>query len=303
MSERNLPIKLVMQKSTDITKNDGQGRVKFFGEVTPELQTSIMQQFEDVLSYYEDVFNENALVPAVGKITVKPEAIAKSHKPNDLCRNCSIIGSEELNEIYIKVNKKSIEDTIALVQNPPSIRFRANMTAISSIKPIVSTEKVSKDVEHICNQGGFEEIKDRIKIKLFDFDDDFDNEQLITYVLKKLQTIGVAENHELIVYGDKIKFIKVAVNSYEDIIKIDADESLISTDGLTVLRAFMFLTPIPLTIIGYFIYKKKYWLYGKKYDEIKAEIDNRRLANTKKFTFGLRDDLKCKSPYALTAKN
>lgn len=220
MSERNLPIKLVMQKSTDITKNDGQGRVKFFGEVTPELQTSIMQQFEDVLSYYEDVFNENALVPAVGKITVKPEAIAKSHKPNDLCRNCSIIGSEELNEIYIKVNKKSIEDTIALVQNPPSIRFRANMTAISSIKPIVSTEKVSKDVEHICNQGGFEEIKDRIKIKLFDFDDDFDNEQLITYVLKKLQTIGVAENHELIVYGDKIKFIKVAVNSYEDIIKI-----------------------------------------------------------------------------------
>ena len=67
----------------------------------------------------------------------------------------------------------------------------------------------------------------------------------------------------------------------EDIIKIDADESLISTDGLTILRAFMFLTPIPLTIIGYFIYKKKYWLYGEKYDEIKAEIDDRRLANTK----------------------
>ncbi len=69
--------------------------------------------------------------------------------------------------------------------------------------------------------------------------------------------------------------------SDEDIIKIDADESLISTDGLTILRAFMFLTPIPLTIIGYFIYKKKYWLYGEKYDKIKAEIDERRLANTK----------------------
>jgi hypothetical protein len=38
----------------------------------------------------------------------------------------------------------------------------------------------------------------------------------------------------------------------------------------------MFLTPIPLTIIGYFIYKKKYWLYGEKYDKVKAEIDERR---------------------------
>lgn len=64
----------------------------------------------------------------------------------------------------------------------------------------------------------------------------------------------------------------------DEIIKIAEDEELISTKGLTILRAFMFLTPIPLTIIGYFIYKKKYWLYGEKYDKIKAEIDERRLA-------------------------
>lgn len=62
----------------------------------------------------------------------------------------------------------------------------------------------------------------------------------------------------------------------EDLIKIAADEELIKSEGLTILRAFMFLTPIPLTIIGYFIYKKKYWLYGEKYDNIKAEIDERR---------------------------
>ncbi len=62
----------------------------------------------------------------------------------------------------------------------------------------------------------------------------------------------------------------------DDIVKIDADESLISTRGLTILRVFMFLTPIPLTIIGYFIYKNKYWLYGEKYDNIKKEIDERR---------------------------
>ncbi|MCD7827755.1 MAG: MFS transporter [Clostridiales bacterium] len=60
------------------------------------------------------------------------------------------------------------------------------------------------------------------------------------------------------------------------LVKIDEDEELIESDDLTILRAFMFLTPIPLTVAGYFIYKKKYWLFGDKYDDIKREIDTRR---------------------------
>lgn len=106
MSENNLPIKLVLPKKTDIVRNTGGGEIKFFGEVTPELKREITDKFETLLSFYSDVFNENDAIPAVGKITVKPEAIAKSHKPSDLCRNCPIIGSEDLDEIYIKVNKK-----------------------------------------------------------------------------------------------------------------------------------------------------------------------------------------------------
>ncbi|MGN1316349.1 MAG: MFS transporter [Acutalibacteraceae bacterium] len=56
--------------------------------------------------------------------------------------------------------------------------------------------------------------------------------------------------------------------------KVDGD--VITDRSLTILRGFMFLTPIPITILGYFIYKKKYLLYGSKYDEIKEEIDRRR---------------------------
>lgn len=62
-------------------------------------------------------------------------------------------------------------------------------------------------------------------------------------------------------YSSKVKFVS---------------EELISSQSLTVLRAFMFLIPIPLCLGGFFIYKKKYWLYGTKYDDIKAEIDRRR---------------------------
>lgn len=144
MSEKNLPIKLVMQKETDNVNNKGGGEVKFFGAFTSALKQSIINKFEYLEAFYQELFQESELVPAVGKIIVKPEAIAKSHKPNDLCRNCPIIGSEDLNEIYIKLKSKSIKDTINLIKNPPSERFRANMTAVLDIKPI--TVNISKTV-------------------------------------------------------------------------------------------------------------------------------------------------------------
>ena len=169
MSEKNLPIKVVLQKATDTQKNKGGGDTKFFGEVTLELQQEIIDKFEKIASFYEDVFNENELVPAVGKITVKQEAIAKSHKPNDLCRNCPIIGSEDLNEIYIKVSKKSIEETVSLIQDPPSKKFRANLTAISDIQPITTDEKISENLVQMSRQGQFDDVKSKIKIKFFPF--------------------------------------------------------------------------------------------------------------------------------------
>ena len=118
MSEKNLPIKLVLQKAADTQPNKGGGTTKFFGEVTPALQEEIVEKFDDILTFYEDVFQESDLIPAVGKITVKPEAIAKSHKPNDLCRCCHIIGSEDLDEVYIKVttaNSATRKDSLGVI--------------------------------------------------------------------------------------------------------------------------------------------------------------------------------------------
>ena len=66
------------------------------------------------------------------------------------------------------------------------------------------------------------------------------------------------------------QFVDVSGNT------VDA-AAMISGNSLVILRAFMFLIPIPLCIDGYIVYKKKYWLFGEKYDKIKAEIDSRRI--------------------------
>lgn len=230
MSEKNLPIKIVLQKATDTQKNQGGGGTKFFGEVTKELQDEFVGKFEHILEFYEDVFNENEMVPAVGKITVKPEAIAKSHKPNDLCRNCQIIGSEDLDEIYIKVNRKSITDTVALIKNPPSEKVRANLSVIADIQPIEVDEKISDELVEISMQGKFDIVKNKIKIKFFDFDDDFDNTQILGYIIGKLEVLGFANKHELITYGDHLKFIKIEVSSYEDVVKLASINGVKSVD-------------------------------------------------------------------------
>ena len=55
--------------------------------------------------------------------------------------------------------------------------------------------------------------------------------------------------------------------------------SVVGEKNMTILRAFMFLIPIPLAALGYVSYKKRYWLYGEKYQKIKDEIDRNRLEN------------------------
>ena len=37
-------------------KNTGGGETKFFGDVTPQLKNEIIDKFESLLCFYEDVF-------------------------------------------------------------------------------------------------------------------------------------------------------------------------------------------------------------------------------------------------------
>lgn len=231
MSEKNLPIKMVLQKNDDIKANPpGGGGPKFFGECTKEIQERVEKDFTDILLYYDDVFENNPFVPAVGKIKVKSEAIAKSHKPNDLCRHCRIIGGNALDEIYIKVTKESLEDTIKLVEEPPSEKFRANLTAITKISPITVEEKISNELQKIVQQGGIAEIKGQLKVKIFNFADDFDDQQIEQYVCDKLKNLGY--DYSIITYGKNIKLIKITVNEASDIY------SIASINGVKIVDFF-----------------------------------------------------------------
>lgn len=97
-----------------------------------------------------------------------------------------------------------------------------------------------------------------------------------------VETVNVYTDNEKYLINNEETWEKIQTNpAYTERAEFVEGE-LISKDSLNVLRAFMFLIPIPLCIVGLVLYKKKYFLYGEKYDGIKSEIDRRRKENSEK---------------------
>jgi len=220
MTERNLPVKVVLQKTSDITKNGGGGGIKFFREVTPELQNEMVSKFESLLDFYNELFDLNNNIPAIGKIKVLDDAIAKSHKPNDFCKNLPIIGSEDLGEIYIRLTRKGINETIKLIKNPPSKKFLANMTTIQDILPITAEAKISTSLVEAALSDEFRNIKGEIKVKLFDFDNESDDEQISNYFFSNIKILDLEKNMKEIKYGEELRYFKLSVSTFDEIEKI-----------------------------------------------------------------------------------
>ena len=93
------------------------------------------------------------------------------------------------------------------------------MTTIVDIQPIKPEEKISPALQSIVPED-FGSIKKVIKLKVFDFADDFDNAQIWDYVTRKLRLLHFEDKYEIISYGDQLKFLKIEVTSYDDIIEL-----------------------------------------------------------------------------------
>lgn len=230
MSERNLPIKMIIPRSTDYINNTGGGKDKFFCEVTDQLQTEIINQFSELNDFFGHFFEEEHNVPAIGKVKIRDEAIAKSHRPNDLLQECPIVGVGKLDELYIKVTAEGIAKTIEKIRKLPSKKVRANLTTIVDVEPYSSDDKISVDLVHAQDTGIFEEVKNRIKIKLFCFDDEYEDAQIHRYVERRIMELGLKEKYEYFRIGTNIEYIKMQVNTYDDIKKISEINGVKSID-------------------------------------------------------------------------
>ena len=115
--KEKLPIIMVAQRTEDIKPNISSGRVVFLEPFTDKVRNNIFTQCEKIKSNIAKI--EEQEVPCIGKVIMKEKAIAKTHKPNNLFNTttCPMVGTGKLNEIYVKITPKGIDNLEKEIKN------------------------------------------------------------------------------------------------------------------------------------------------------------------------------------------
>lgn len=181
MEKQNNPLQVIQVNAQDHKKinYDGFSPPTVFGEgATPAVRLKLAQQTTDTLDYFTDSFSINPTIAGVAKVTLKEEALAKSHRPIQLftSRTCPIVGTLDFGELLVSVTNSGLNELKHRLLTSNGKKVIANISAIEKIEPYSSEDRMhGLDSEYIAtlSQQG-----EKLKLKLFDHQSDNKNVQL-----------------------------------------------------------------------------------------------------------------------------
>lgn len=180
--KEKLPIIMVAQRPEDSKTNISSGRVVFLEPFTEKLRNNIFSQCEEIKKNIGKI--EEKEIPCIGKVVMKEKAIAKTHKPNNLFNDntCPMVGGGKLNEIYVKITPEGINNLEKEIKNTRAQNKQAEMTKIEKIEMYTSDDVLKINLK---------KIEGPLKIKLFDYKNDKQNEKNKEIFLKKIKELGI----------------------------------------------------------------------------------------------------------------
>lgn len=156
-----LPIKVVFTSQDDlVVPKPGGSEPKIFDEekLTPELRMTFMAQVHNISEAFSHVLSPSLNLPAVARVTLKKNAVAKSHRPEELFseKTCPIIGCEDFGSLLIRVSNTGLRKL--------SEKFKTNTKAVNAaISTLVSIEPFKFELPPY-----FDSKKKSFKLRLFD---------------------------------------------------------------------------------------------------------------------------------------
>jgi len=204
----HLPLKVVPALERDYYQPDGGGGPKkVFGEVNVETRATLRSQVDSVSSYFIGSFAEYPDVPAVARVKIKQEAIAKSHRPSALFTQstCPIIGSESLGQLLVSVTPSGLKKLTNKIDTGRTKQVIANLSTIISIEPYKPT---------IGSLEG-----SAIKVKLFQHHDELHDQKIDESFRNILNDLNVFESNE-IQYGSGLKIYRIPTSNRELVEKL-----------------------------------------------------------------------------------
>lgn len=201
--EKKLPLKVVPQLQRDFYRPEyNGGGKKVFGPVDAEFRDMLAAQVIGIRDQFWTAFKEFPNVPAVARAKIRPDAIAKSHRPTTVLsqRTCPIIGAEGLGELLLSVTSTGLDNLARRIETDKTKEGIANLSTLQAFEPYRPVIDVPKEAV--------------AKVKLFRHKDEGRDAAVDATFYALVRRFGVREPHE-IHYGRGLKIFRMELNRPE----------------------------------------------------------------------------------------
>lgn len=242
-----LPLRVVMPRPEHLRRPEGGGGPpKVFGDVTSETRRALADSLGKVGEHFRESFRRFPNTPAVAKVILKADAIAKSHRPVEIFHDdsCPVIGVADLGVLLVSVTPQGLAEAKRLIEQRDTQKFVANLSSIATVKPYESS-----DVFANTSRRALEERIDAglLKLRLFNHRDDEINAGILQHCLDVLK----ADDFEIlrpVYYASGLRTFSIRVRDiqqFEDLVTYVGTQSLdvfpefvsIDTEGRAVREA------------------------------------------------------------------
>src|SRR5215469_2989084 len=143
MTERR-PIKIVIPRVEDMHPPHSGGSTKIFPTADGFVE-NLEKQIDRVELAFAKNFASEAALPAVAKVTLRTDAMAKSHRPTEILnqKTCPIIGSQDFGELLVRIDPNGLRQLRREIHRP-AVAARAAVSTIKAIEPFVAKTAVSQ---------------------------------------------------------------------------------------------------------------------------------------------------------------
>lgn len=221
MEKKDNPIKLIKINHTDHKKiiYEGFGPPTVFGDgATRDHRMALAAETDQTLRYFSDAFERYSNIPGVAKITLREEALAKSHRPLQLFSSttCPIVGTLDFGELLVSATQKGLQSLKKKLLEGNSKKLVANISAIEKIEPYLPDDRLQG--EHSDYQKAFEDGNQRVKLKLFDHKNAEKNSIVNSRLVEFARQNGI--DLQVLRYGSQRGILATKTNKLEVIEKL-----------------------------------------------------------------------------------
>lgn len=213
MSKKDFPVQVVEIKSSDhrppieIKASGG----KLFCDVTDQLRANLSSQVDQAAIYLHDQLVKWPELPAVVKVTLKEEALAKSHRPTSLLTRstCPIIGTLDFGEILVSATINGLNNLSKKIRTTSARKPIANISAIEKIEPYRASDYWPEEKKSRIND--WVEHQTPLKIHTFDHANQDINNKIDSALITLASELGI--EMEKVHYGTRISAYKLIANN------------------------------------------------------------------------------------------